>query len=176
MTINFAERYTATDCAYNFWLRPGDVPDMAVAERKGLNCVVLAHLVMKDLFGYTLPSDLRCTEMFLDSQHLTRSAHLDLSKLQQGDLLWFGVGRPDYVVDAFAPRYDETGHLLNWREFPINHVGIHTGEFINNDPLVLHSAAGENTTIWPLSSFAEIPRYQKLWGVSRLAIREAGAA
>jgi hypothetical protein len=171
MAIDLAERYIDPNCTYDFWLRPADVPSLDEAKRRGMNCVVLAHLVMQDLFDYTLPSDLRCTEMFLDTTHFVRTAYHP-ADLAEGDLLWFGKPAPVSAVEEFTPQYDESGHLQNWRDFPVNHVGIYVGQAAG-EPQVLHSVARENTTVWPLSKFAEIPRYSVVWGSSRLIAASA---
>lgn len=176
MTNALVERYVDPTCQYDFWLRPDDVTNLAEARQRGMNCVVLAHLVIKDLFSYDLPTDLRCTEMYLDTKHLIRHDEVEPTSLRQGDLLWFGTDAPRHTVQSFSPRYDNDGHLENWREFPVNHVGIFTGEYIEQEPQVLHSVAGENTTVWPLKRFAEHPRYQTVWGVSRLAVLQATAS
>jgi hypothetical protein len=39
------------------------------ALRDGLNCVALAHLVIRDLFGYTLPAQLQALELVRDLEH-----------------------------------------------------------------------------------------------------------
>ncbi len=172
MTLDIAERYLAADCHYDFWLRPGEVPDLGSAQQKGLNCVVLAHLALKDLFGYTLPPDLRCTEMFLDTTHFTRTDY-DAATVRRGDLLWFGTPAPAEVIDSFEPSYDQSGHLQNWQDFPVNHVGVFLGKTATGEAQILHSAAGENTAVWSLEQFGAVPRYQQNWGMSRLVAAAA---
>jgi hypothetical protein len=39
------------------------------ALRDGLNCVALAHLVIRDLFGYVLPAHLQALELVRDLEH-----------------------------------------------------------------------------------------------------------
>lgn len=165
--LDITERYVDPDCTYDFWLRPQDVPDLQTAQQKGMNCVVLAHLVMKEMFDYELPPDLRCTEMFLDSTHFVRT-EFNAEQLRPGDLVWFGRAASRVSAEQFKPSYDQSGHMQNWRDFPVNHVGIYVGRDAQDEAQILHSVARENTTLWPLRKFGQVPRYSIVWGSSRL--------
>jgi hypothetical protein len=132
----------------------------------GLNCIALAHLVIADVFGYRLPAELQCVELALDEIDFEEVSSTD--ELLPGDLIWFGTNAPVVDLTDFVPRY-ANGDLLNFDEFPINHVGIATGEQEEGDPLVLHASPVDGTNaIWPLGRFSEYPRYGTIYKISRL--------
>ena len=169
------DRYVDSSYTYRFTQGPGVVRTHEDALRDGINCVSLAHLALLDLFNYELPSELQCTEMFLDRQHFTDVR--DISQHRLGDLFWFGVD--DAVVEptAFVPIYDDKGNLTNWKDFPIKHVAVATGRVDDSgDPLLLHSTHIEGTnSIWPMRKFGDYRRYRKLHGRRALPVGAPGA-
>lgn len=167
---NFAEKYLDKGLVYDFDLTPADVPSIAAAHERGINCTLLARFVIEDLYEYKLPEHLLCTEMFFDNEHLVRSDAVEAGTLQAGDLVWFGRAASKESVDQFQPQYDTTGQLTNWRQLAINHVGVATGNFTGGSPAILHAVERENVTVWPIDRFKTIPRYSVIWGVSRLKI------
>lgn len=154
------------DIRYRFSRGPREVRTVQEAVRDGANCIAIAHLAIDSLFGVKLPPEKHCLEMATDTD--TFATVTDLTDLQAGDLHWFGVDVPDAILRDFVPEYD--GHyLLNWRDSPINHVAIFTGEMEGDEPLLLHASPTDGTTaVWPLSEFAAHERYAKLHRVSRL--------
>jgi hypothetical protein len=131
-----------------------------------MNCVSLAHLTTKEVFSFSLPPHLHCAELYLDCTYFEDVPSIE--NLEAGDLIWFGVDDPRIQPEEFEPVYDN-GQLINWREFPVKHVGVHTGEFEDDDPLVLHATHIERTNaVWPLSRFADYSRYRKIYSVRRL--------
>lgn len=157
---------------YEFWQGPAEVRSITDAQRYGLNCIALAHLAINRLFDVELPPELHCAELYADTQYFTRVD--DLAATRRGDLLWFGIADPAIEPEAFVPAYQD-GMLVNWRDFPVKHVAIHTGEQDEqNDPLLLHASPHAKTNVvWPLRQFAEHPRYRVYYGASRLAISMA---
>jgi hypothetical protein len=132
----------------------------------GLNCIALAHLVVADLFGYRLPDDLQCVELAFDDHEFEEVDSID--ELMPGDLIWFGTNGPTVGLKDFVPRY-AGGDLLNFDEFPINHVGIATGDWEDGDALVLHASPVDGTNaIWPLRRFSEYQRYGTIYKITRL--------
>jgi cell wall-associated NlpC family hydrolase len=154
---------------YEFWRGPAEVRTIADARQNGLNCIALAHLAMNKLFEVELPSALHCAELYADRQYFNPVAMP--SDLQRGDLVWFGIANPPIEPETFVPEYRD-GLLVNWRDFPVKHVAIHTGEQdAQNDPLLLHASMLEGTNVvWPLRQFAEHHRYRVCYGASRLAL------
>ena len=152
---------------YKFTQGPHVVQSREDAIRYGINCVSLAHLALKDLFEYELPSELQCTELYMDRDHFDKVENIE--DMQTGDLLWFGLQEPLVEAHEFVPHY-VSGQLLNWDDFPIKHVAIYTGETdMDNEYLLLHSTHVEGTNVvWPLSKFREYHKYRKLYGISRL--------
>jgi cell wall-associated NlpC family hydrolase len=165
--IDRLERYVDPEFVYRFSQGPNKAPSEAEARRKGINCVTLAHLALRELFDQTLPTSLHCYEMATDNDYFETIESLDL--MQRGDLIWFGYANPHQSIEDFEPSYDNEGYLLNWRDSPIKHVAIYTGEQRDDDFMMLHSTHIEGTnTIWPLSLFAHYKRYEKIYRIGRL--------
>lgn len=164
------ELYIDPAFEYKFTQGPDVVRSREDAIRYGINCVSLAHLVLKGLFQYRLPPDLMCSELYLDRQYFDEVPSLE--HMQIGDLVWFGIEEPAVAVDEFVPHYID-GQLVNWADFPVKHVAIYTGEIGGgNDYLLLHSTHIEGTnSIWPLAKFADYRKYKKLYGITRLKNR-----
>ncbi|WP_045878081.1 hypothetical protein [Pseudofrankia sp. DC12] len=156
------------DPAFRYaWSRgPTEVTSRAEALRDGLNCVALAHLVIADLFGHRLPASLRSLEMFRDRTHFEPVP--GQAEPRAGDLVWFGAADPPVPPDEFVPRFRD-GELLNFRDFAVNHVAIHTGSRAGGDHLLLHASVTDGTNaLWPLRRFGDHPRYARTYGVRRL--------
>lgn len=141
------------------------------ALRDGLNCISLAHLVIKDVFDYELPPRLGCAELYLDREHFKPVE--SVTDMQIGDLVWFGLQDAVRRPEDIPLRYDDAGNLVNWRDFPVKHVAVSTGHQVDGDPLLLHATnlEGPHNKVWPLSKFSRYPRYRKLYGVTRLALQ-----
>jgi hypothetical protein len=145
---------------------PARVRSREDALRDGLNCVALAHLVLRDLFGHVLPASYQSLELFQDRRYFEPVD--DLARSRAGDLVWFGVAEPRLPLDEFVPLFED-GELLNVADFPVNHVAVHTGEHLGGDPLLLHASSLDGTNaLWPLRRFADHPRYGRIYGVHRL--------
>jgi hypothetical protein len=136
------------------------------ALREGLNCVALAHLVTRDLFGYTLPAWYQSLELVRDLAHF--EAVPDQASMQAGDLVWLGTDQPLVNLDEFVPRY-RGDELLNFGDFPVNHVAICTGARAGDDHLLLHASTVDGTNaVWPLSRFDDYDRYRRMHAIRRL--------
>ena len=154
---------------YEFWRNPDTVRTKEDARNLGINCVSLAHLALKEMFDYELPAELGCAELYLDRDHFR--AVEDHEQMAAGDLVWFGRQDAPYHPEEVLLQYDDQGNLVNWREFPVKHVTIFTGETDESaDPLLLHATYldGGQNRIWPMSRFADYHRYRKLYGITRL--------
>lgn len=145
---------------------PARVRSREDALRDGLNCVALAHLVTRDLFGYALPASCQSVELVRDLEHFELVACQD--RMQAGDLVWLGVDRPRVALKDFVPQYcgDE---LLNFNDFPVNHVAICTGIRENGDDVLLHASTVDGTNaLWPLREFGRHDRYSRIYSIQRL--------
>ncbi len=164
------QQFLNPDFNYRFSQNPNVVRTKEDAIRDGINCISLAHLVIKELFDYELPSELLCAELFLDHEHFAPVT--DISHLQLGDLVWFGNINNVADPSQIELRYSKHGQLINWREFPVKHVAVFTGVTEANDPLLLHATffGGGKNTVWPLSKFQTYQRYQKMHGITRLIL------
>jgi hypothetical protein len=161
------EAYLDPAFRYVFSQGPDRVATRAEALAGGLNCIALAHLVLRDLFGVTLPGSLRSVELSSDLIHFEPVA--STAEMEPGDLVWFGPSNPATELDAFVPRYDDNGELLNFDEFPINHVAVYIeGRGVNNE-LMLHASPVDSTNaLWALSRFAAYERYDTIYAIMRL--------
>jgi hypothetical protein len=136
------------------------------ALRDGLNCVALAHLVIRDLFGYVLPARLQALELVRDLEHFEPVPGPE--HMQAGDLVWLGVDRPRVQQEEFVPRYDGD-ELVNGGDFPVKHVAISTGTPDHNDHLMLHASSADGTNaVWPLRRFRDYDRYGSIYAIQRL--------
>ena len=132
----------------------------------GLNCVSLAHLIIRDLFGYVLPATYQCTELSTDQQHFMSIPSARL--MRPGVLVWLGVADPAASIQDFVPRF-QNGRLANFNEYPINHVAIYTGVYDRGDYLLIHANQVDHTnTVWPLRAFQDHHRYGKVYAIMRL--------
>ena len=136
------------------------------ALRDGLNCVALAHLVIRDLLGYTLPAHLQALELVRDLEHFEPVP--DPGHLQAGDLVWLGEQRPRVEQEGFVPQYDGD-ELVNGGDYPVKHVAICTGTRDEDDQLLLHASAADGTNaLWPLRRFRDYDRYGRIYAIRRL--------
>jgi len=145
---------------------PARVRSRDDALRDGLNCVALAHLVIRDLFGYALPARLQALELTRDLAHFEPVP--DPERMRAGDLVWLGVDRPRVQLDEFVPRYDGD-ELANPGDFPVKHVAICTGTRDEGHHLLLHASSADGTNaLWPLRKFAGYDRYRRIYAIRRL--------
>ncbi len=167
MTVDVLQGFLDPAYVYNFEQGPNRVSSEVDARLYGINCVTLAHLAIRRLFDRELPSNLHCYEMATDEDYLETIESPEL--MERGDLIWFGYANPPQSIEDFAPIYDSEGYLLNWRDSPIKHVAMYTGEQQQDgDFLMLHSTHIEGTnTVWPLSLFAKYKRYERIYRIGR---------
>jgi len=159
------QKYLDTPFRYEFTQGPDKALTFDIALEKGINCISLAHLVLKDLYDVDLPTIYRSSELYKDSTYFEEVG--DMGSAMLGDLVWFGVASPRVSVESFVPNYKD-GELTNWSDFPVKHVAIHTGENSTADNLLHATYVGKTTTVWPLQKFNEYPRYKKVYGIKRL--------
>jgi hypothetical protein len=159
-------RYLDPAFRYVWSQNPARVRSRQDALRDGLNCVALAHLVTRDLFGYTLPARLQSLELVRDLAHFETVA--DAGTMRVGDLAWFGVERPVVGLDEFVPRYDGD-ELMNGSDVPVKHVAICAGARDDGDRLMLHASSVDGTNaLWPLRRFRDYERYRRIYVIQRL--------
>jgi len=165
------DEYLDPQYQYDFWQNPDLVRTREDALQGGINCVSLAHLVLKDMFEHELPPRLGCAELYLDREYFKPVD--GIHDMRAGDLVWFGLRDALRQPEEVQLQYDEAGNLVNWRDFPVKHVAVNTGYEVDGDPLLLHATnkEGRHNKVWPLSKFGEYRRYQKLYGVTRLALQ-----
>jgi hypothetical protein len=151
---------------YVFSQGPARVRHRVDAQRDGLNCVTLAHLVIRDLFGYVLPAEFQSLELFYDLDRFEPVPAL--TELRAGDLVWLGTDQPRVCLEEFVPRFED-GELLNFGDFPVNHVAVCTGVRAAGHDLLLHASPVEGTTaLWPLHRFRGHARYRVIYAIRRL--------
>lgn len=156
-------RYVGPEFRWAYRQNPARVRTREDALTGGLNCVALAHLVLRDLFGFTLPAGLQTYEILGDRIYFEPVP--GPGDLRAGDLVWFGPQRPPVSLEEFVPRFDGDD-ITNMREFPVKHVAVCTGG--PGDPL-LHASGVEGTTaLWPLERFRQYDKYGKIYAIRRL--------
>ncbi|MCA9328774.1 hypothetical protein KC959_03310 [Candidatus Saccharibacteria bacterium] len=139
--------------------------DIEQARLNGTNCYGLAALVCWHLFAQKLPRTMRGYEMFHDDRHFRR---VDQEAPAVGDLVWLGYRGQEQNVASFIPQFNQSGWLINWRGFPVNHVGI-VASTDEADSLILHASQEKNrTTIEPLSVIQAVKRYAQQYARQRL--------
>jgi hypothetical protein len=154
---------------YVFSRGPECVRSREEAISGGLNCIALAHLLVRDLFGYVLPATYQCTELSTDYEHFT--AIPGASLMCTGDLVWFGRADATVRVEDFVPRFDN-GKLANFDEYPINHVAIYTGVYDHSEFQLIHANRVDGTNaVWPLGAFRAHERYRRVYAIMRLRTR-----
>lgn len=159
-------RYLGPGFRWAYRQNPARVRSRDDALRDGVNCVALAHLVIRDLFGVTLPADLQTYELIGDQTYFEPVPGPEA--LRAGDLVWFGPERPGVRLEEFVPRFDGDD-ITNMRDFPVKHVAVCTGGA--SDPL-LHASLIEGTTaLWPLERFGEYGKYGRIHTIRRLRRR-----
>ena len=159
-------RYLDPAFRYVWAQNPARVRSRQDALRDGLNCVALAHLVTRDLFGYTLPARLQSLELACDLAYFEPVP--DPGHLRAGDLVWFGVDRPRVGLDEFVPHYDGD-ELMNGADVPVKHVAIYAGPCGDGDHLLLHASSVDGTNaLWPLPRFRQYDRYRRIYSIRRL--------
>jgi hypothetical protein len=133
---------------------------------EGLTGVALAHLVTRDLFGYTLPAWYQSRELVRDLAHF--EAVPDQERMQAGDLVWLGADRPLASLEEFVPRY--RGHEPpDGPDFPATHVAICTGARAGADHLLLHASTVDGTSaLWPLRKFDDYAGCRRIHAIRRL--------
>jgi hypothetical protein len=159
-------RYLDPAFRYVWSQNPARVRSREDALRDGLNCVALAHLVTRDLFGYTLPARLQALELSRDLAHFEPVPGPE--RMRAGDLVWFGVDRPRVGLDEFVPQYDGD-ELVNGGDVPVKHVAICTGSSDDHDSLLLHASSVDGTNaLWPLRRFSNYDRCRRIYAIRRL--------
>lgn len=159
-------RYVDPGFRYALRQNPARVRSRDDALRDGLNCVALAHLVIRDLFGCALPASLQMYELIHEREYFEPVPSLKL--MRAGDLVWFGPEHPPLELDEFVPRFDRED-ITNMRDFPVKHVAVCTGSRDDGDPLMLHASRMEGTNaLWPLRRFLARDQYRRVYAIRRL--------
>lgn len=133
---------------------------------EGLTGVALAHLVTRDLFGYTLPAWYQSRELVRDLAHF--EAVPDQEGMQAGDLVWLGADRPPASLEECFPRYRHH-EPPDGPGFPVTHVAICTGARAGADHLLLHASTVDGTSaLWPLRKFDDYVGCRRIHAIRRL--------
>lgn len=164
--IQLAQNYLDANYYYDFMSGPASLKLKKVADRVGINCVALFHLMIRDLFGYSLPNKLRSYEMTHDTQYFEEVS--TLSAMQLGDIVGFGSAKPQFQINTFKPKFIG-GELINWQDFPVKHFAVYINEKLPGDYLMLHASPVDGTvSVWPLKKFSRYKNYQKIYYIKRL--------
>jgi hypothetical protein len=155
---------------YDFLASPDMVRTLADAEVLGINCVSLASLCLKKLYGFDWPDSLFCYEAYCDDKHFEEIDPFSdcWSAPRIGDLFFFGHERSSSSL--FKPQYDANGWLINYDDSPAQHLGIATGEqTVRPEPLILHASFAAGTAVVePLSGIKSDPCCARVNKIMRL--------
>lgn len=138
---------------------PQQVQTFEDALHGGLSCAALVKLALRELGIETEPTE-DAYEMWWDVN--SRFVRLDGVQPRTGDLAWFGRTCQPEEFANFKPEF-EAADLLNWSEFPVQHVGIH---FDSERVLHISDRTG-SPALWTPNDFAQDPRYSATHGLSR---------
>ncbi len=163
------EQFISPPIPYELLHGPLTAPDIASARQNGANCYALYRLARKALgVEENLPSE-GLYEAVLAVPSL--GAEDRTGDLRVGDGISFGPQAPKIAIDRFMPEFDEQGYLMNWRDFPIRHIGIVASVGGDTGPQILHASQYDGkSTIWPLDMFQNFPRYARQFGTHRTEV------
>lgn len=121
-------------------------------EPEGINCRALVHWYLEERHGLILPSDQLSLEMYTNTRylfHIVESGERPLA----GDIYFFGRKKNGHAAKTF-------------------HVAVFIGHYEHRgglaDPLLLHATRETGrVSLWPLTLFAQYPRYEVLYGIRR---------
>lgn len=163
---------------YNYKNGPEIIRDKTQALSAGLNCIALMHLLIKELFEFKLPKNLRGWEMYSDNPFL-----IDVSltaDLKIGDILFFGKKNLPVTSLKYKPKYDSERNLINEQIgndlIGDDYAGVHLAMYIgekdtNTNPLLIHTGKIDNTvSVWPLSKFLSYEQYAVLHKTKRFNV------
>ncbi len=116
----------------------------------GINCQLLVHIVLEEVFGIGLDKDMMSSELFADQQTVK---HIRTDQTQPGDICFFGP------IDL-CPEPDPENKAAR---------KLHLGVVISGEPepMVIHAAVGRGVVIEPVTQIQQAKRYAQLWAVKR---------
>lgn len=131
-------------------------PTTEEAFREGVNCQALVHAVYRDIFGFSIPTNIMSKEMYEGDSETPLFVPVDTAgdSYLMGDIFIFG--------------------RRNTTDMRKLHVAVNTGNKNEEGELmILHATKpiGENDSgiyIWPFPHFLETGRYEELYGIRRL--------
>lgn len=137
---------------YNMQMGPAYVPNLETAQKTGLNCAALAHLINEEVYGIKLPDDLGPVEWWLDSRY---SRFLDQNEeLRAGDVAFFGKSdtNPQLIPDSIKD--DPLAVRAYIKRYPAHHLAVYIGQSVDYQPLFIHSSyAIGGVAIWMEDQF-----------------------
>ncbi len=180
------ESYLESGLGYTFANGPDVIQTREDAAKKGLNCIALVHLLIRDLFDVELPKNLKSWEMFKDNPYF-KDVDSTFS-IKMGDIFFFGKSTLPSYAPFYKPIFNEDRELLNGSvgdmiidgRYTGVHLAMYTGEDDGaNDPLIIHSSKNVNLpdpnginsiAIWPLSDFVTHKNYAVVHAIKRLDV------
>ena len=154
---------------YQYHSGPDKVICLDTAEKVGLNCGALVHLLTKELFHVELPSKLMCLELIYDQQYFRDLSPYETTRL--GDILVVGRKGLTELLNTFEQEYLKTSRILRGDDHPRIHLLMYTGKMNSpGDPLLVHATpyAGGGVKIWPQSELIRYKNYSQIYKQRRL--------
>lgn len=157
--------------AYDYGQTPAKFYADTSAGPQGINCKVVPHEFARQQFGIELPPELQIAEAFFGADNPAsplRRLHPS-ENLRLGD--WILYGRQDAThPQLIIPDYGSDGNMRNWRNFPINHVGVFLGTH-HGQPMILHATPEHGVTIAEQRTIQRSRRTAQVHDVLRLKVR-----
>jgi hypothetical protein len=161
------DRYTKLELHYAYTSGPNLVQTIEDAQMHGLNCGALAHLLIYELFGYRLPWQLMCVELFHDDTHFLRL--FPFTDLEVGDILFVGREGAHEGLQTFQPMRNVDGTFANWNEHPRFHLAVCIDNTYYDDCRLIHiSPRSQGVEITHIHAFQATKQYRRIHGVRRL--------
>ncbi len=163
---------------YSFQNGPNIITSEDQASKLGINCIGLMHLLIKRLFGITLPQNLRVIEIYNENPYFRTVGKEE--ELRIGDIVFLGRKQLPEYIHLYKPQYDEQKNLINEDEGETmigdKHAGYHTvmytgGKDKDGEQLFIdiEKATGE-VKIWTLKELMANEKYEVLYRIKRLIV------
>lgn len=165
-----------TPLTYSYHSGPEAVGNLKEAQNLGINCIALTHLIIRRLFGTSVPPDLDCVAMFLDNPYF-KVVRAD-EPLKTGDVAFFGKpGITEFRTIPPEVRHSRAEVRSFKKRYPGLHLALCTGEVdLTGQPLLIHANHPDGgVSVWPLDKFQTYRNrqgaspYGVLYGIRRVA-------
>lgn len=163
---------------YNFQNGPNIITSEEQALEQGINCIGLMHLLIKRLFGITLPQNLRVLEIYNDNPYFKTVDKEE--ELQIGDIVFLGRKQLPEYIHLYKPQYDKQKNLINEDDgrtiIGDKHAGYHTVMYAGEKDkdgrqlFIDIEKATDEVKVWTLQELMANEKYEVLYRIKRLVV------